>query len=261
VKRNNPNSFKIVKTVHVLPLFLLLIAEAIGQAPPAPAPAPDAGTNAAPAAAIPNLPSSATNLDARRKAILQTLTNRVPRMNTNAIALPAPTAATNIVVAPATNVNPAANVAAQIAPPAPGNPPGSATSLPTAANPAGPGQAEGAEHSLKFYNAPVDQIFEKYAEITGRTVLRPASLANIPVTIITASPLTRAEAVQALDGALALNNIAMINQGERFVKAVPSAEAPQHGAAISKLKDGEYPDAEQWATHIVQLKTAKPSEL
>src|SRR5439155_539534 len=115
--------------------------------------------------------------------------------------------------------------------------------------------------SFKFYNTPVDQIFEEYAEITGRTVLRSASLAATPITIITASPLTRKEAIQALDGALALNNISMIKQGEKFVKAVVAAEAPLHGAAISKLQDGEYPDAEQFDTHIVHLKVAKPSEL
>jgi len=91
---------------------------------------------------------------------------------------------------------------------------------------------------VKFYNAPVDQIFEKYSEITGRTVLRSASLAATSITIITASPLTRTEAIQALDGALALNGVAMIKQAEKFVKAVPSPEAPLHGAAISNSKTG-----------------------
>src|SRR5207249_8150969 len=143
---------------------------------------------------------------------------------------------------------------------APGSVAASPTPLPTNANPAGPGQIERPEHFLKFYNAPVDQIFERYSELTGRTVLRPANLQG-NITIINYTPLTRAEAIQALDGALSLNNITMIPQADKFVKAVPSAEAPQHGAAISKLQDGEYPDSETFATHIVTLKTAKPSEL
>ena len=236
----------------------------LAQAPP---PSPNAATNNVTAAINSpptNVAITATNLDARRKALLRSITNRAPRLNTNVTVLPAPqvpVAATNIVAAPGTKANPAANVAAQVAPPAPANPPASPTPLPLPSNPAGLGQAEGAEFSFKFFNTPVDQIFEEYSEITGRTVLRSASLAATPITIITASPLTRKEAIQALDGALALNSISMIKQGEKFVKAVVAAEAPLHGAAISKLQDGEYPDAEQFDTHIVHLKVAKPSEL
>ena len=254
-----------MKTVHVLLLFSLLAAQTLAQAPP---PSLNAATNnptAAINAAPTNVAITATNLDARRKALLRGITNRAPRLNTNATvspALQAPVAATNIIVAaPGTNVNAGANAAAQVAPPAPGNPPASPTPLPLPSNPAGLGQAESAEFSFKFYNTPVDQIFEEYSEITGRTVLRSASLAATPVTIITASPLTRKEAIQALDGALSLNGIAMLPQGEKFVKAVLATEAPLQGAAISKLQDGEYPDAEQFVTHIVQLKVAKPSEL
>ena len=254
-----------MKTAHVLLLFSLLAAQTLAQAP---SPSLNAATNnptAAINAAPTNVAITATNLDARRKALLRGITNRAPRLNTNATvspALQAPVAATNIIVAaPGTNVNAGANAAAQVAPPAPGNPPASPTPLPLPSNPAGLGQAESAEFSFKFYNTPVDQIFEEYSEITGRTVLRSASLAATPVTIITASPLTRKEAIQALDGALSLNGIAMLPQGEKFVKAVLATEAPLQGAAISKLQDGEYPDAEQFVTHIVQLKVAKPSEL
>ena len=77
---------------------------------------------------------------------------------------------------------------------------------------------ESADIFLKFVNAPIDQVFEKYSDLTGRTVLRPASL-QASITIINSTPLTRTEAIQALDGALALNGITMIPQGEKFVKA------------------------------------------
>jgi len=77
---------------------------------------------------------------------------------------------------------------------------------------------ESADIFLQFFNAPIDQIFEKYSDLTGRTVLRPASL-QASITIINSTPLTRTEAIQALDGALALNGITMIPQGEKFVKA------------------------------------------
>src|SRR5689334_22249335 len=69
------------------------------------------------------------------------------------------------------------------------------------------------------------------------------------------------EAVQALDGALSLNGVTMIPQGEKFVKAVQSTEAAQQGAAITKLKDGQVPDAEQFVTHVVRLKALKAGDV
>jgi general secretion pathway protein D len=115
------------------------------------------------------------------------------------------------------------------------------------------------EVTLKFNNAPLDQVLDEYARITGRTVLRPANLQS-PITIITSTPLTREEAIQAMDGALSLNNIVMLPQGEKFVKAVSSSEAPKEGARIAKLGD-EFPEAEQYVTHVVQLEIARPTEM
>src|SRR5438094_8075200 len=110
---------------------------------PAQAP-PPAATNANPSAAAnaaaTNVAISATNLDARRRALLQNFTNRAPRVNTNALALPAfprPPAATNVTNDPTTNAIPSANVAGQLGPAATGSVPASPTPLATTANPAG----------------------------------------------------------------------------------------------------------------------------
>ena len=257
-----------MKTAHVLLFLSLLATPTVAQVSQSPANAPSNSAGAATNTPAPGLTNTAVEAaDAAATNVPVAPTNARPRVvpgqaprplraNTNALpfaAFPPPPTATNA----APNATPDANVAGQVAAAAPGaagNPPA------TAANPPGAGQAERGEHFLKFFNAPVDQIFEKYSELTGRTVLRPASLQG-NITIINYTPLTRNEAIQALDGALSLNNITMIPQADKFVKAVPSAEAPQHGAAISKLQDGEYPDSETFATHIVTLKTAKPSEL
>src|SRR5438128_1576740 len=98
---------------------------------------------------------------------------------------------------------------------------------PAAAPPAVPVPAAEWE---ELVNAPVDQILEKYSELTGRHILRPASLAG-SITFTNYTPLTRAEAIQALDGALALNGITMLPQGEKFVKAVPATQAAAPPAA------------------------------
>ena len=108
--------------------------------------------------------------------------------------------------------------------PAPSTP-----ALPAAPTANGAQSGESGDIFLKFFNAPIDQIFEKYSDLTGRTILRPASL-QASITIISYPPLTRTEAIQALDGALAMNGIAMIPQGEKFVKAARAADLTKRAA-------------------------------
>jgi general secretion pathway protein D len=75
------------------------------------------------------------------------------------------------------------------------------------------------------------------------------------------TPLTRRELVQALDALLALNGIALIPVGEKFIKVVPVAQANQEGAPFSTLTAEQLPDLGQYVTHVVQLKYVKPSEM
>ena len=114
---------------------------------------------------------------------------------------------------------------------------------------------------ISFAAVEIDKVLTIYAELVGRTVLRPSSLPAPPITIRTQTPLTRKEAIQALDSVLALNGITMIPSGEKFVKAVPSTQAQQEAAAFSKLDAGQLPEAAQYVTHIVQLKYARPTEV
>jgi general secretion pathway protein D len=260
VKRTT-NPFILVKTaIAILCVLLVPITATQAQAPPALAPTNDIATNIA---------NSATNdIAARRRALQQSLTNRLSRMGTNQVAFPAfpaPAAATSAApaIVTATPNNPAlgqagANPAlAGVPAPGLGAIPTGADTPPTAA---GAQSTDSGDIFLKFFNAPIDQIFEKYSDLTGRTVLRPASL-QASITIINYTPLTRTEAIQALDGALALNGITMIPQGDKFVKAVLYTMALAEGSNVSMFEPGDYPDAEQFVTHIVSLKTIKPSEV
>jgi len=198
--------------------------------------------------------------DSIRRSLQQSMTNRPPRAVATNITFPAfPTpGARRLNPAGPAGAGPGANTA--------GLPPGSALPGTAAGKPVQTATittnsaGEIGEVVLKFNNAPLEQVLEEYSRITGRTVLRPANLQS-QISIITASPLTREEAIQALDGALALNNITMIPQGERFVKAVPSPDAMKEGAPIASLGDAEFPEAEQFVTHIVQLEIARPSEM
>ena len=82
-----------------------------------------------------------------------------------------------------------------------------------------------------------------------------------PIVLKTETPLTKTEAIQALQAVLALNGIAVINIGDKFVKAVPVDQANSAGAAFNHADASQLPDLGIYVTHIVQLKYVKPSEM
>jgi len=219
---------------------------------PADAPAVNPPAANQPAVAPTNAAPRITNtVESLRRAMQRSITNRPPRAAATNLAIPSFPPGGRRTPGPTTLPAPGAPSAFTPSPDATK----SVATMEIKTNQTG----EIGEVTLKFNNAPLDQVLDEYARITGRTVLRPANLQS-PITIITSTPLTREEAIQAMDGALSLNNIIMIPQGEKFVKAVSSTDAPKEGARIAKLGD-EFPEAEQYVTHIVQLEIARPTEM
>lgn len=97
----------------------------------------------------------------------------------------------------------------------------------------------------------LDQV---YGPLVKRTVLRAQALPQVKISIDTQTTLTESEEVQMWDTVLALNGITMIPQGEKFVTAVPVAQALQEGAQFSNKPADQYAEASQFVTHVVQLK-------
>ena len=144
-------------------------------------------------------------------------------------------------------------------PPTPGN---AAAAAP--ANPAGAPLAMDAVipmADLQLVNMPLEQFLEIYANYVNRTILRAAALPNLNVTLQAQTPLTVVEAIQAMDSVLSLNGYTTIPVGEKFVTFVPNANALQEGAAFLTITDAaDLPEANQYITHIKQLKHILPSE-
>jgi hypothetical protein len=94
-----------------------------------------------------------------------------------------------------------------------------------------PKPAAGAElfptGSIDFRGAGLDQVLPVYAALRQRTILRAATL-PVPTAILrSASALTQEEAIYAMTTVFELNGIAMVDDGEKFVQAVPMAQRPQ----------------------------------
>lgn len=118
------------------------------------------------------------------------------------------------------------------------------------------------ELSVNFHAAPIDLVLQTYADFVHRTLLRSPNVnAQTTVTLVQQNALTKTELVQAMDAVLALNNIAMVPIGDKFIKVVPLADVQSQGMRINDMNASMLPEFGPFDTHIVQLKYTKPSEL
>jgi general secretion pathway protein D len=114
---------------------------------------------------------------------------------------------------------------------------------------------------IDFRGVDLNQVLIVYADLVNRTILRPATLASQQIWLKTQTPLTKREAVQALDAVLGMNGVTMINFGDKFVKASVLASTGTEGAPFSHTDPAHLPEFGSYLTHVVQLKYAKPSEM
>ena len=112
--------------------------------------------------------------------------------------------------------------------------------------------------NINFQGVDVSQVLDVYAQLVGRTMLR-AGLPPAQIILRTETPLTKTEAIQALQAVLALNGIALVNVGDKFVKVLPVDQANSAGAKIDHGEASQLPEMGSYVTHIVQLKYVKPS--
>ena len=114
--------------------------------------------------------------------------------------------------------------------------------------------------NINFQGVDVSQVLEVYAKLVGRTLLR-AGLPSASIVLKTETPLTKSEAIQALQAVLSLNGIEVINIGDKFVKVLSVGDANTAAAEFNDKDASQLPDLGTYVTHIVQLKNIKPTEM
>ena len=113
---------------------------------------------------------------------------------------------------------------------------------------------------IDFEGVEMNQVLVIYAKLVNRTLLR-AALPQSQIILKTQTPLTKTEAIQALQAVLALNGVSLVNIGEKFVKVLPSEQAGGGGGELDRSGSTNLPSLGSYVTHIVQLKYVKPSEM
>lgn len=107
--------------------------------------------------------------------------------------------------------------------------------------------------SLSFEDAPIEQAVELYREWTGRTIIKQADL-SARITL-KGRQLTQDEAKQAIETVLAMNNIALVPMGDKFLKVVPIANARQEGMEIKPFDpEKKYTESDTLITQVIPLR-------
>lgn len=107
---------------------------------------------------------------------------------------------------------------------------------------------------------PLELLIPKIEELTERTVLRAQGLANAEFPLIFKSPPTRAEALQAIETVLNLNQIALIPLGTKFIKIVPLQSVRSESPTFIEGSAFDLPPSGQIATKLFHLNFLRSGE-
>ncbi|MGB0582446.1 MAG: secretin N-terminal domain-containing protein, partial [Limisphaerales bacterium] len=118
--------------------------------------------------------------------------------------------------------------------------------------------------SLNFPNTPIDFILEEYALYTERTMLKGNGINDqitMDIVAVDDTKLTVNDALQAFDIVLNQNQVAVVPVGDKFLLAIPSAQATKEGLPFLDIDPAELPESPTLVTKIVQLEYAEPKDI
>ena len=115
--------------------------------------------------------------------------------------------------------------------------------------------------SINWTAATLEQVLELYSDFVGRNLLRPATLPKAEIVLKQTTRLTKLEVVRMIEAALYLNQVSVVNVGDKFVTVVPTAEAFKIPGIINTNSFSSLPALGSIVTHVLQLKYTKPSEM
>jgi len=113
---------------------------------------------------------------------------------------------------------------------------------------------------IDFEGVELTQVLDIYAKLVNRTLLR-GPLPAAQIVLKTQTPLTKKEAIQALEAVMALNGVSIVPIGDKFVKVLASDQAGTAGAVIDRSGSTNIPTLGSYITHLVQLRYVKPSQM
>ena len=107
----------------------------------------------------------------------------------------------------------------------------------------------------------IGQVLELLQRWTGKTVLRPQALPASLYTLSLPASATRNDALLAIETLLSLNGVAVIQQGDKFLKVVPNQVAKAESPTLLTESALSLPASGRVASKIFLLKHANGQEV
>ena len=107
----------------------------------------------------------------------------------------------------------------------------------------------------------IGQVLELLQRWTGKTVLRPQALPASLYTLSLPASATRNDALLAIETLLTLNGVAVIQQGDKFLKVVPNNVAKSESPTLLTESTLSLPPSGRVASKIFLLKHANGQEV
>jgi general secretion pathway protein D len=116
-------------------------------------------------------------------------------------------------------------------------------------------------HAIRFMEADAGQILALYQELSGRSLIRsPRVPMTTKITFDNQTPLTRTEALQALDNVLAAGEIVMVYFGTQYVKVIAPSEVGSETGPVVELPPDRLPESSSFLIYVVKLKHISPQD-
>lgn len=122
-------------------------------------------------------------------------------------------------------------------------------------------QKEQELQSFRFEGADIDTVMTQYCEWTGKTYLKTDAVqATITLKV---ERLTTTECIQVVEAILAMNNIAIVPFGEKFIKVLAANAGDLVGQGMEINLDPELviPNSDDFVTTVIPLKNVQIQEV
>jgi len=114
---------------------------------------------------------------------------------------------------------------------------------------------------LKYENMDVEEVLKQYSDWMGLALMRAPDVPAVKITLKCPKRLPKREALLAIEGVLAMNGIALVPMGDKFLKVVQIGTARQQGMATGTgPMDKNIADTDRLVSRIVELKHLEITE-
>jgi general secretion pathway protein D len=120
--------------------------------------------------------------------------------------------------------------------------------VPLQATPAAPGEPEllpDSHQVVVFVDEGAGPVLDFLERLTGKIILRPQNLPQIRVSFDSRGPISREEAILAMESLLVLNGIMVTDLGGRFLRAAPASNVNQQAPDLLIGPVGDLPSSQR----------------